>query len=515
MGTKAIQVDSLWAGIKDNNNEPLSGGLVYSYEAGTTTPKALYTDRDKTSPATNPVVLDTYGRAEVYGDGLYKLVVHDADDVSLYDMDDMEFVAREGGSLDDIIIGETTPAAAYFTNLTFEDNFIIGNQTIDTVPAANDVVYYDATDLEWKFATTATSNEITGLYLGSNNILLLGTSTGWTGLTPNAKYYLQADGSVSDALATSKFVGVAKTTTTMFNDFITGGGSASSAGSETYVFSDKYLYAPKRFDQFHIVKSAGTIKQLKAYLNVDAGYQFDNMASTTSWAASNADGANLAVDSTNFFEGVSCLTVDKTGTSTTSTGIQRVNFSATNLTGKKVRVAVYVPTISAGTFGQVRIWLGSGGGFTNYKYWDFTTDVDGRTITPAAGWYIVEVDTASSPTSSGGTYDNTNFNSLRAEVIVSDAAATFTGFKVDHVIYTPGSAALNINVYRRTSAGDELIKQNADTYSFGGLTAGEITTKATSLDNPEIQEGDLLFFEIVNTADNYGGQDLTIMVELL
>lgn len=50
----------------DDNGNPLSGGLVYTYSAGTTTPKATYTDAGGLTPNSNPVVLDAAGRANIW-----------------------------------------------------------------------------------------------------------------------------------------------------------------------------------------------------------------------------------------------------------------------------------------------------------------------------------------------------------------------------------------------------------------------------------------------------------------
>jgi hypothetical protein len=46
----------------DNNGVILSGGLLYTYAAGTTTPEATYTASTGTTANTNPIVLDSAGR---------------------------------------------------------------------------------------------------------------------------------------------------------------------------------------------------------------------------------------------------------------------------------------------------------------------------------------------------------------------------------------------------------------------------------------------------------------------
>lgn len=58
---------------------PLVGGLLYSYQAGTDTPFATFTDSTEETPNPNPVVLDGNGAAEIWiGTGSYKFVLTDS-----------------------------------------------------------------------------------------------------------------------------------------------------------------------------------------------------------------------------------------------------------------------------------------------------------------------------------------------------------------------------------------------------------------------------------------------------
>lgn len=50
--------------FSDNNGVPLSGGLLYTYAAGTTTPETTYTSASGVTANTNPVVLDSAGRVQ-------------------------------------------------------------------------------------------------------------------------------------------------------------------------------------------------------------------------------------------------------------------------------------------------------------------------------------------------------------------------------------------------------------------------------------------------------------------
>jgi hypothetical protein len=65
-------------------NEAVGGGWkLYHYEAGTVTLKNLWTDRAKTTTAAQPVVADSRGHMDFFGDGLYDFVLKDANDNTL------------------------------------------------------------------------------------------------------------------------------------------------------------------------------------------------------------------------------------------------------------------------------------------------------------------------------------------------------------------------------------------------------------------------------------------------
>jgi hypothetical protein len=95
MADTARQLELLLSGVMDTGDAALAGGKVYTYEAGTTTAKTTWTDRAKTTPATNPVILDASGKGLVYADGIYKLVIKDADDVTIYTRDNIDLQASD------------------------------------------------------------------------------------------------------------------------------------------------------------------------------------------------------------------------------------------------------------------------------------------------------------------------------------------------------------------------------------------------------------------------------------
>lgn len=74
----------------DANGNPLAGGKLYTYAAGTTTPLATYTDSSASVPNTNPVILDSRGEAEVWlGVAAYKFKLTTSTDVEVWTVDDV------------------------------------------------------------------------------------------------------------------------------------------------------------------------------------------------------------------------------------------------------------------------------------------------------------------------------------------------------------------------------------------------------------------------------------------
>jgi hypothetical protein len=82
----------------DNNGVILSGGKIYTYAAGTTTPQATYTSSSGGTAHTNPIILDSAGRVpngEIWltGGASYKFVLKTSADVLIGTYDNIVFAA--------------------------------------------------------------------------------------------------------------------------------------------------------------------------------------------------------------------------------------------------------------------------------------------------------------------------------------------------------------------------------------------------------------------------------------
>lgn len=74
-----------------SNGTPLVGGKLYSYQAGTSTPQATYTDQTGATPNANPIILDANGEASMWLDQTlsYKFVLQDSSGVTQWTADNI------------------------------------------------------------------------------------------------------------------------------------------------------------------------------------------------------------------------------------------------------------------------------------------------------------------------------------------------------------------------------------------------------------------------------------------
>jgi hypothetical protein len=96
----------------DNNGVILSGGKLYSYAAGTSTPQATYTSASGSTAHTNPIVLDSAGRVatgEIWVTALqaYKFVLYTSTNVLIATWDNITGISGTGIATDAALVSYT------------------------------------------------------------------------------------------------------------------------------------------------------------------------------------------------------------------------------------------------------------------------------------------------------------------------------------------------------------------------------------------------------------------------
>jgi hypothetical protein len=112
----------------DNNGNPLTGGKLYSYAAGTTTPQTTYTSFSGLTAHTNPIILDAAGRVpggEIWLNvPLYKFVLETSTGVLIATYDNIGGVGATKYQIENFTgtgaqIVFTLPTASFGEDYTF------------------------------------------------------------------------------------------------------------------------------------------------------------------------------------------------------------------------------------------------------------------------------------------------------------------------------------------------------------------------------------------------------------
>lgn len=105
------------------NGQPLVGGKIYTYEAGTTTPVATYVDAAGVTQNTNPIILDSRGMCSIWllSTVNYKYVVTDANDVTQFTTDNIGVTLTTASFAAPPVIGNAVPNSAFFTTIELTD----------------------------------------------------------------------------------------------------------------------------------------------------------------------------------------------------------------------------------------------------------------------------------------------------------------------------------------------------------------------------------------------------------
>lgn len=164
----------------DNNGDPLSGGKLFTYSAGTTTPRVTYTSSSGSIPHTNPIILDAAGRVpggEIWlTDGVeYKFTVTSSTNVLI-------------GTYDDVVSTSTIDNNAPFVAVS--DYGAINTASLLAALAANDYVFVNSGTYLGPIDITSSNKT---LMMDTDVTFFLPNNTVTTGVTGPAVLQLSGD----------------------------------------------------------------------------------------------------------------------------------------------------------------------------------------------------------------------------------------------------------------------------------------------------------------------------------
>lgn len=168
-----------------------AGSKWHFYENGTTTPKAVYQDKDKLTPHSNPVLADANGRfPEIWLDGIYSIAIVDASDVAIpnttmddYNADIADILSSIGSASE--IWFEYDPTTTSGLNLGYKRGYIEKTDGSVSEVSAGTVSIGLATGTSYVYVNTETDTLSSSTLLSSqeNQTLLFVVTTSASTIT--------------------------------------------------------------------------------------------------------------------------------------------------------------------------------------------------------------------------------------------------------------------------------------------------------------------------------------------
>lgn len=129
------------------SGEPCAGGSLTFTNTGTTTPKAVYTDKANTISATNPHTLNSQGRptTDLWGSGSYRVVLKDSGGATIWSRDDVDELLTGSG-----IPSQATHSGKYLTTNGSVASWGAVSQVPSVTSNAGKYLYTDGTTASWR-----------------------------------------------------------------------------------------------------------------------------------------------------------------------------------------------------------------------------------------------------------------------------------------------------------------------------------------------------------------------------
>ena len=175
-----------------NTGQPLAGGFIYTYAAGTTAPAATYTSSAGNIANTNPIVLDAYGRVpnEIWLTvGLaYKFVLQDSSAVQIGTWDNISGAVGSQNIVTSFSGGATglTPATASIGAIVLSGTLAITNGGTGLATVGTSGQFLTSNGTGYAFANLPTYNAIGSYaFAYSATSYATNTSVAGSGFTPS------------------------------------------------------------------------------------------------------------------------------------------------------------------------------------------------------------------------------------------------------------------------------------------------------------------------------------------
>ena len=339
----------------DDNGNVLSGGKIYTYAAGTTTPVTTYANNLGSSANTNPIILDAAGRtpSEVWlvsGQQL-KFIVKTSADVTI-------------GTYDNISpINDTYDISSLLTNIAGTNAILAVATPTITSYAAGATYSFVAVNTN----TDAVTISIDGLTAKS---VTKGGSVALTAgdIQANELVHIQYDGTRFQVLNNVVYGG-GVTNATITNSTITDG---TISGITDLAIADGGTGASTAFAAFDNIKQAATATyvgavELATDAEVNAGTDTTRAMTPAAFRAGNI----------------------VSGTAVTTTSGTTVDF--TGIPSWAKRVTVLLAGVSTNSTSALLLQLGTSSGLETSGYLGTVTNANGSTITSYSAGFTLTV----------------------------------------------------------------------------------------------------------------------------